>query len=82
MFQFGSDRVADLAQHLNARREEVAITIDDLGKLPVQGGGLFVGKFEVHASDIGWRLEDRQGRSCTPPGPGNAGSQERLDEIR
>ena len=39
----GSDHVADLAQHLNARRQEIAITIEDRGKLPFQSGGLFVG---------------------------------------
>ena len=32
-FRFGSDHVANLAQHLNARREEIPITDDNRGKL-------------------------------------------------
>src|SRR6266851_4416887 len=51
-FRLGSDHVADLAQHLNARREWVAIIIDDPPKLPFEGGGLFVG---VHTA--GYRVE-------------------------
>ena len=47
-FRFGSDHVANLSQHLNARRERVPIIVDDPPKFPFQGGGLFVGKFKVH----------------------------------
>ena len=42
-FGFGADHVANLSQHLNVRREWVAIIIDDPPKLRFQGGGLFVG---------------------------------------
>jgi hypothetical protein len=35
----GSDHVANLSQNLNARREEIAITVDDRGKLPFEEGG-------------------------------------------
>jgi hypothetical protein len=42
-FRFGSDHVANLSQHLNARREWVAIIINDPAKLPFESGGLFIG---------------------------------------
>jgi len=42
-FRLWSDQVQDFSQHLNARREEVAITVYDRGKLPFEGGGLFIG---------------------------------------
>ena len=47
-FRFGADHVANLSQRLNARRERVAIIIDDPPKLPFEGGGLFVGKVKNH----------------------------------
>jgi hypothetical protein len=42
-FRLGSDHVADLSQRLNARRQEIAIILDDRGKLPFGESGLFVG---------------------------------------
>jgi hypothetical protein len=41
--RFGSNHVANLSQHLNARRERVPIIINDPTKLPFESGGLFVG---------------------------------------
>jgi hypothetical protein len=41
--RFGSDHVANLSQRLNARREEVTITIDDRRKLPFEKGGSLIG---------------------------------------
>jgi hypothetical protein len=43
-FRFGADHVANLSQPLNARRQELAITVYDHGKLLFESGGLFVGK--------------------------------------
>jgi hypothetical protein len=52
-FRFGSDHVAHLAQHLNPRREEIPIIVDNRGKLPFESGGLFIGKLKVHTLDMG-----------------------------
>ena len=51
-YRFGADHVANLSQHLNARRERVAIIIDDPPKLPFEGGGLLVRQFKVHAQNM------------------------------
>lgn len=39
--RFGPDHSANLWQHLNARQQEVAITINDRAKLLFESGGLF-----------------------------------------
>jgi hypothetical protein len=49
-FRLRADHVADLAQHLNARRQEMAITIDDRGKL------FFENKCRSILPDLGWRF--------------------------
>jgi hypothetical protein len=52
-FRFGSDHVANFSQHLNPRRERVAIIIDDPPKFPFESVSLFVGKFKIHTLDMG-----------------------------
>jgi hypothetical protein len=54
-----SDHVANLSQHLNARRERVAIIIDDPAKLPFEGGGLLVSQVKVHTLDLGMGFDPR-----------------------
>ena len=42
-FRLRSERVKNLSQHLNARRERVPIIIDNPAKLPFEGDGLLIG---------------------------------------
>ena len=55
-FPFGSNHVANPSQHLNPRRQEIAITIDDRGKLLYEKDSLFVGQFQVHTLRYGMAI--------------------------
>jgi hypothetical protein len=57
-FRFGSDHVANLSQNLNARREEIASTVDDRGKLLFESGGdCKVAVIGLHCTDTHMRRD-------------------------